>query len=517
MLEPWAAPPRAARAGIWILALAGIGIVALIGLTRVADPFHGDQALYLHYASALDRGAAFYVDIWDSKQPGIYWFYLAGGRLLGFTEVGVHAFELVYQVAFATVLVVALHGLLRTWWLPALAPVATIGAYYTITGPWHLTQPEAVVGFPLFLALWLAAAPRGTPRGRRLAWFAAGVFAGLVITIKLVYAPIVAIGWLAALWTTESVRPLRAVLLDRSLPAIGGLAVVVAGVVALSAIQGGLGALTWTSLVYPIVASAEVPAAGLSRLVRSAAWYALVSAPWLVLALAAGLRWRGRRQEWLTIQMLVWVVVGGAAVLVQKFSWWEYQFMLFVVPVGLLAIRGADGLIAAARPTWRRPVTVILALVLLLTPVVVTAGRLWRADFEPIAILASLGDEASVLDYQQLRSDTYDEIWSSTAFLRAADATPGPIYVFGDPLYLQASGREQAIPTHGWGWEMLVQSQWDTLATELSDAAPAYVFIDEDVASMVAERSPATVEWLERDYERSSQDSDGVWYARRVP
>jgi hypothetical protein len=64
---------------------------------------------------------------------------------------------------------------------------------------------------------------------------------------------------------------------------------------------------------------------------------------------------------------------------------------------------------------------------------------------------------------------------------------------------------------------MLVQSQWDTLATELSDAAPAHVFIDEDVASMVAERSPATVEWLERDYERSSQDSDGVWYARRVP
>jgi hypothetical protein len=505
------------RTSLWLLALAVVTIVVLLGLTRVADPFHGDHALFLRYAEAIDRGDVLYLDIWDNKQPGIFWFYLAGGRLFGFSEVGVRLFELAYQTAFALVLVVALRGWLRTWWLAVLAPIATIGAYYAMTGPRHLTQPEAIVAFPLFLALWLAGAPRASIRGRRLAWFGAGVCAALVIAIKLVFAPIIAIGWLAALWTAESDGPGRGSLLDRVLPAVAGLAVVVGGIVGLSAAQGSLPEFAWTSLAYPVVASAEVPIAALSRLAGSVAWYAVAGAPWLLLALAAGVRWRGRRQEWLAVQMLVWVVVGAAVVLVQKFSWWEYHFVLFMVPVGLLAVRGADGVIAAVRPSARGLVSVVLVLVLFATPVAVTVGRVWRADFEPVGILPSLGDEAAVLDYQRRRSPTYESIWQSTAFLRSPDAIPGPIYVVGDPLYLQASGREQAIPTHGWSWEMLLQSQWDALAKDLSDGAPAYVFLDDDMAPMVADRSPATMDWLARDYERLSADPDGVWFERRAP
>jgi uncharacterized MnhB-related membrane protein len=202
---------------------------------------------------------------------------------------------------------------------------------------------------------------------------------------------------------------------------------------------------------------------------------------------------------------------------VQKFSWWEYHFVLFMVPVGLLAVRGADGLIAAVRPSARGLVSVVLVLVLFATPVAVTVARVWRAGFEPVGILGSLGDEATVREYQRRRSPTYESIWQSTAFLRGSDALPGPIYVVGDPLYLQASGREQAIPTHGWSWEMLLQSQWDALATELSDAAPAYVFLDDDLAAMVADRSPATLVWLARDYQRLTADPDGVWFERRAP
>jgi hypothetical protein len=505
------------RTSLWLLALGVVASVVLLGLTRVADPFHGDHALFLRYATAIDRGDVLYVDVWDNKQPGIFWFYLVGGRLFGFSEVGVRLLELAYQAVFAVVLVVALRGWLRAWWLAVLAPIATIGAYYAMTGPRHITQPEAIVAFPLFLALWLAAAPRDSVRGRRLAWFGAGICAALVIAIKLVFAPIVAVGWLAALWTARSDDTARHPWRDQVVPAVAGLALVVGGIVALAAAQGALPAFTWTSLVYPAVASVEVPIAALSRLAGSVAWYALAGAPWLVLALAAGVRWRGRRQESLAIQMLVWVVVGAVVVLVQKFSWWEYHFVLFMVPVGLLAVRGADGLIAAVRPSARRLVSVLVALVLFATPVAVTVGRLWRADFEPVGILRSLGDEAAVLDYQQRRSPTYASIWQSTAFLRRPDALAGSIYVVGDPLYLQASGREQAIPTHGWSWEMLLQSQWDALAAELSDAAPAYVFLDDDMAPMVADRSPATIEWLARDYERSSADPDGVWFEWQAP
>jgi hypothetical protein len=34
---------------------------------------------------------------------------------------------------------------------------------------------------------------------------------------------------------------------------------------------------------------------------------------------------------------------------------------------------------------------------------------------------------------------------------------------------------------------------------------------------MVADRSPATIEWLARDYERSSADPDGVWFEWQAP
>jgi hypothetical protein len=506
-----AAPPISVQVLVAVVALA---VVAVLGAVRLADPFHGDQSLFLQYAEEMRQGAVLYTDIWDNKQPGIFAFYLVAGSIAGFSEFGVRLSELAYQLVFSAVLIVTVRPWLRTRWLAALAPIATVGAYYATTGTWHLTQAEFVVAFPMYLGLWLAATPWPTTRHRRIALGFAGVCAGIVIAFKLVLAPIIVVGWLMSLWTSPDPLSVRSVFTERVVPAALGAAVVVGALVASFAAAGAWDAFTWATFAYPVVATAEIAAAPWSRLVRSAAWYATGSAPWIFLAAAAGLRWRGRHREWLSVQLVAWIVMGAVAILVQRFSWWEYHFTLFIVPVGLLAIRGADGIIAAVQPDRRRATALVVAIVLVVAPVVATGVRLGTAGADPIKALGSAGDDAALLDHHRAVSHTYEEIWRDTRFLVEPDALPGPIYVFGDPLYLQLSDRHQAIPTHGWSWEMLVASQWTALAPDLAAAAPAYVFLDDDYRGLVEDRAPAVSTWLGARYESIGGTGDGAWYRR---
>jgi hypothetical protein len=506
-----------ARATWMVAALAALGVIGLLGAVRLADAFHGDHALFLQYAEGMARGEVLYRDIWDNKQPGIFAFYLVAGSIAGFSEIGVRLSELAYQLVFSAVLVVTVRPWLRTWWLAALAPITTVGAYYATTGTWHLTQAEFVVAFPMYLGLWLAATPWPTTRRRRVALGIAGACAGIVVAFKLVLAPIIVVGWLVSLWTSPDPLSVRSVITERVVPAALGATVVVGALVASFVAAGAWDAFAWATFAYPVVATAEIAMAPWSRLVRSAAWYATAAAPWLVLAAAAGVRWRGRQREWLAVQLVVWIVMGAVAILVQRFSWWEYHFTLFIVPVGLLAIRGADGIIAAVRPDRRRATALVLAIVLVAAPGVATGVRLWTAGVEPVGMLGSAGDDAALLAHHRATSDTYEEVWRDTRFLVEPDALPGPIYVFGDPLYLQLSDRVQAIPTHGWSWEMLVGAQWAALPRELADAAPAYVFLDEDYRELVGDRAPAVPAWLEAAYEPLLTTEAGSWYRRLAP
>ena len=75
-------------------------VVVLAGGLCLAWPFWGDQALFTVYSREMTEGAVLYRDLFDVKQPGIFLFYAAGGLLFGFTEIGIHLFELVYWLAF---------------------------------------------------------------------------------------------------------------------------------------------------------------------------------------------------------------------------------------------------------------------------------------------------------------------------------------------------------------------------------------------------------------------------------
>src|SRR5205085_8687159 len=102
-------------------------------------------------------------DYWDVKQPGLFWFYLIGGKFFGFDEVGIHGFELLYMISFAVVLTLTLRNYFERKWGHVLAALMMVGYYYGLNGVPHprlgldyLTQVEGLVAFPLFLCLWFS-------------------------------------------------------------------------------------------------------------------------------------------------------------------------------------------------------------------------------------------------------------------------------------------------------------------------------------------------------------------------
>ncbi|MBC5800519.1 MAG: hypothetical protein GIX03_06610 [Candidatus Eremiobacteraeota bacterium] len=69
-----AATRNRVRSVRWLSAAAVI-LVAVIGASRLFDPFSGDQALFFVGAKTLHAGGTLYRDYWDIKQPGIFAFF----------------------------------------------------------------------------------------------------------------------------------------------------------------------------------------------------------------------------------------------------------------------------------------------------------------------------------------------------------------------------------------------------------------------------------------------------------
>src|SRR6266542_5233542 len=82
-----------------------IAIVVYLGIIHLSYPFHGDQALFMVAAKKMTAGGVLYKDFWDIKQPGIFIFFYLAGSIFGFTEVGIHFFELIYWLVFSIFLI----------------------------------------------------------------------------------------------------------------------------------------------------------------------------------------------------------------------------------------------------------------------------------------------------------------------------------------------------------------------------------------------------------------------------
>src|SRR3954454_6581937 len=201
---------RLQRADLWVLA-----VIAALGVLVSVQPFTGDQALFAAGARQLRHGDVLYRDFWDVKQPGIYAFYLVGGTLFGFSELAIHLFELAVLLAFSVLLQISLRDRFTTSWVASVVPLLVVGTYYAGADPLGLTQVESLIGVPLFVALWLTVKAGDAPEHEHALLFGSGVAGGIVLVLKLVFAPILAAFWLVAfvhIWRTDNERRVRRIL-----------------------------------------------------------------------------------------------------------------------------------------------------------------------------------------------------------------------------------------------------------------------------------------------------------------
>jgi hypothetical protein len=547
-----------------------IALVVLAGGLCLALPFWGDQALFTVYARQLTQGAVLYRDVFDVKQPGIFLFYVLGGSLFGYTEVGIHSFELIYWLAFSGFVLVALRPYFPARWAPPLVPVFSVGVYYFYAGLLDLTQIEILIGFPLLAAWWLVDQADPEARSGRNRYAAAGLVAAVIVLLKHLYLLIV-----LAFLATAALRSLRrgvtiAELLRCLLRFVIALAVPLLVVFAYFAAEGQLPRIWWAYFELGPAQQLMGPKP-IEYLIFGARRFMIGHAPILILAALGctyGLRRRDQPQVALVVAMLLWGAVGAVAFFVLQ-GWPEYKWALFTIPLGVLAVVGVEAIVAAAigastrtqlamavgalalaiasfaigapspeiqthllfsvvigvgaavgaelvgarRPRVRRPLLLVLSAALAVS-VGVTA-------ILPVRKLLSLTQHDFALtadarrDFQQAWNVTYRHADDDLARLHRGDVLSGPFYVFGDPVLLLRAKRPQGASILGWGPDFLDQKEWQVLHAELRAALPPYIIVDEYSASMIRSRYPAMMGLLQTKYRVAFVGDSGTWYVRR--
>jgi hypothetical protein len=210
-------------------------------------------------------------------------------------------------------------------------------------------------------------------------------------------------------------------------------------------------------------------------------------------------------------------------ILIQRLSWWEYQYMLLFPPLGILAVKGLDaiwseliqGSVTAGSILGRRLVAAS-ALMALFSPLLMSlALKSYKLIHYRLALSAGRSGA-----YQDDLSPAYRAAREGVSLLSGPDSLPGPIFVSGNPVHYLLSGREQAIASNGWMLELFLPEQWRRLERELTETQPSYILVANEYSSLINERSPKFISLLKDHYTVVSRTNSGTWYAldaNRIP
>ena len=172
----------------WPLALAVVTLAALIvRIAAIAEPLGIDQGLWASAVRGMSRGQLLYRDVWEQRPPGIYFTYLAGFNLFGWTPAAVAWLDVIASAA-TTLLLFLIVRRLSTPTTGALAAALfatlTMPAWlYSYGGFLERSNCETFITVCVGLATWCAVRWR---ESRSVGW-AAGV--GLFIGAAVVYKP----------------------------------------------------------------------------------------------------------------------------------------------------------------------------------------------------------------------------------------------------------------------------------------------------------------------------------------
>ena len=336
---------------------------------------------------------------------------------------------------------------------------------------------------------------------------------GIVVLFKLMFLPIVAAFWLTTLVdaTVNKRQPLLSTIIRIGAPVVIGMALPLLIVFGYFASNNTVALLYWTFFEYPAQLMRDPPYT--NPVINGLSWLISQFAPLMALGfIGAYISLANRRDRLLTVNLVLWSVLALGVILLQRFSRWEYQYLLLFVPLGILSVKALDILweqMKAFGPpvnSWSGRMAGILGLVLLFSPVLNSLAKkslhLARNGF-------ALTREQR-LQYQRSSSSAYLEALAEVRFLSEPGSLPGDIYVFGDPIYYLLSGRNQAIALNGWGPELWLPSQSMRLTEQLSQTCPPYIF--NAMGNLVSERSPGTARFIDENYHALRRSNQGIWY-----
>ena len=510
--------PLAARSnrGIaeWVWYAIALLFILICAAPNLFFPFVADQIVALSGAKTIAEGGTLYVDFWDNKMPGLFWFYYVAGELFGYSEFGVHLLELIWMGVFSGVLMVTLRSYFFYPWMSAVAPITVVAVYYVSAESFLLTQLEILIALPVFLSAWFASRLPSSLKALPWLGFASGVCAGITVVFKLVFAPLFVVFWLVVSVHALSTGRARfgAIVTDIWVPVSLGVAAVL-GIVAVKFwLDGALGELLWTAFEYPPQALAAIPPAPYYRLLEAVRFFLTYYLPLSGFIVVAIVHWWRSERDLFTSLLITWLVVGLCLILIQRFSWWQYHFLILFAPAGILGVRGIDSLMRHLLVPSRSggPSSMVLA-ILLIIPVIGAVAIPGGQKVTPY-LKVFVERRGDVLGFQKTISATYATVYRSTRFLLDKTALPGRIYVLGDPLYYHLSDRRPALPIIGWPWGYFLQAQWDRVAGQLDAARPPYIYVDKKNRKMIEVRGGGVDEFIDEHYIKLFDDDDGSWF-----
>jgi hypothetical protein len=205
--------------------------------------------------------------------------------------------------------------------------------------------------------------------------------------------------------------------------------------------------------------------------------------------------------------LLAWVIAGIVITLAQRFSWGIYHFLIFLVPLGILALRGLDVLLAELNRDGRRASlpAKALAIALMASPI----G----------AMLAQLGTNLSTavrfLDRGEFRADEFRKAYNENYAQTIASIEVLPklrsderVYTMANSYHYLLLDRLQYGKYSGANWLYLTSQQKAEQLAVLSARPPNYMFVKPEYVAA----SPALAQFLFAQCTEYAVTSLGNWF-----
>jgi hypothetical protein len=443
---------------VTLAAVALAGLCTLLDAPKLRHALRDDQTLFLLGAEVIRDGGVLYRDFWDIKPPGIFLLYLAGGRLFGFTDVGIRVMELVILAGFAVLAFLWLRSGIgaRAAWLGALL---LIPYYNSIGNESDLGTVEGLACLPLAIAAFGLLAPYSEWR-----LILAGASIGVMILLKPFYVLLGAAFWLVFLLTNRTagrrVRTWAILLISATVP--------IAATVSWFALRGALPDLIDAVIRVPYEARYVVNPLDRLWILRSGfehVWHGTLALR-LLLIPAAWAAYAKRHDRGMAIALtflVTWIAAGTIAILLQLQSWWIYHWLLILPPLAMLAGLGLDW--AIDRIVRAAPLQRLIA-------ALVVAIALWDAKglARPFAAdLLTPKGAATVNRYRDIRQYEARQVRcapSDTAF------------VWMSPLISRFTNCRLASPIEGDNMVVLPPSIFKRARTDIERSRPLYMYLN---------------------------------------